>query len=156
MARELPYLSQGGFMNIRKFALFGGVVMLVLGVFSLAQGLSTFPDWLPSLQINSGYGVFLNILPMNIVNKVLLIAFGIAGVVIAQPRFSAEANVRYAKSVFYFMGILAVLGLFRYTNTLFGIMPLMRGEVVAHGIFALLGGYFSFKHGELPLHEQLA
>ena len=36
-----PILVKGGFMNIRKFTFFGGVIMLVLGVFSLAQGLST-------------------------------------------------------------------------------------------------------------------
>lgn len=143
-------------MKIRNFALIGGIVMLVLGVFSLVPGLSTFPDWLPRLQFNTSYGLFLNALPMNIVNKLLLIAFGIAGIAVAQPRFAVETNVRYAKTVFYFMGILAVLGMFRHTNTLFGILPLMRGEIAAHGIFALLGAYFSYKHGELPLHEQLA
>ncbi len=143
-------------MNRRKFAFFAGVLMLVEGIFALAQGLSTFPEWLPVLQISQGYGVFLDLIPMNIVNKSVLIAFGIAGLVVAQPRFSLEADVLYAKVLFYVMGLAAVLGMFHYTNTLFGIMPLMRGAVVEHLFLAAVGGYFGFKHGELPLHEQMA
>ena len=143
-------------MNTRKFAFFAGILMLVEGVCALAQGLSTFPDWLPVLQITQGYGVFLNLVPMNIVNKLVLVSFGIAGIVVAQKRFSLEANVRYFKVVFFVMGIAGVLGLFRYTYTLFGVMPLMRGAAVEHLAFAALAAYLSYKHGELPLHEQLA
>jgi hypothetical protein len=143
-------------MNTRKFAQIAGVVFLVIGVFGLAQGLSTFPEWLPVLQISSGYGVFLDLIPMNIINKLLYIGFGVAGLVVAQPRFSAEADVRYSKTVFYTFGLLAVLGLFQYTSTLFGVMPLMRGAVLAHAVFAGAAAYFAFKHGELPSHEQLA
>ena len=39
------------------------------------------------------------------------------------------------------MGIAALLGLFPQTNTLFGYWPLFGGEIWAHGIFALLGGF---------------
>ncbi len=143
-------------MKTRKFALYAGVLFLVIGVLSLAQGLSTFPEWLPALQVSSGYGVFLNVLPMNIINKLLYIGFGVAGLVVAQPKFPLETDVRYAKTVFYTLGLLSVLGLFQYTSTLFGVMPLMRGAVVFNGVLAGFAAYFSFKRGELPLHEQLA
>jgi hypothetical protein len=42
------------------------------------------------------------------------------------------------------MGALALIGLFPQTNTLFGYWPLFGFEIIAHGIFALIGGYYGY------------
>ncbi len=132
-------------MNIRKFAFVSGSIMLILGVLSLIPQLSTFPDWLPALKLTNSYGLFFNLFPMNIVNKVALIAFGIAGIAAANPKNLVIASVRWARTVAWVMGVAAVLGLFPQTNTLWGYWPLLRGEVLLHGVFAVLGGYYGYK-----------
>lgn len=134
-------------MHPRQFALVGGIVMLLFGVFSLFAGLSTPPAeaGLPILNLENSYGLFLNTFPMNIINKISLIAFGLAGIYCAnRPLTSLPASINFSRWVFVVMGVGAVLGLIPSTNTFFGYWPLFGAEVAAHAVFALLGGYFGF------------
>lgn len=136
-------------MNTRKFALIGGSVMLFMGIFALAPPLSTIPDWLPALKLELSYGLFLNLFPMNIVNKLALISFGIAGIIVSQPKHSVQTSIYYSRTVFFVMGIAALLGLYRPLNTFFGYWPLFGAEIWSHAIFAVLGAYYGFKAKEV-------
>lgn len=130
-------------MDPRKFAMFGGIVMLLMGVFSLIMPGSL--DTLPILKVENSYGLFLGLFPMNILNKIALIVFGLMGIAAASSKFTAlPLSIKYSRLVMVFMGVAAILGLIPATSTLFGYWPLFGYEVAAHGIFAIIGAYFGF------------
>jgi hypothetical protein len=132
-------------MHPRKYALVGGLIMLVMGLVALIPSLSTFADWLPRLRVEASYGLFLGYFPMNIFNKAALIIFGLAGIAAAyMPGTSLPASIRWSRWVFYVMGAAAILGFIPSTNTLAGIWPLFGNEIWAHGLFAVLGAYFGY------------
>lgn len=132
-------------MDPRKFAMFGGILMLAMGAISLIPSMVGYSDTLPALQLNESYGLFLGYFPMNIVNKVALIVFGIAGIAAASMKFNAlPRSILFSRVVFFVMGAGAILGLFPQTQTFFGYWPLFGSEVIVHAAFALLGGYFGY------------
>lgn len=129
------------------FAFWGGSVMLVTGILSLLPALSVSPfeAGLPSLLVESSYGAFLGLFPMNAFNKVALIAFGLAGIAVSySPARALPLSIKWSQAVFVVMGIVAVLGMIPRTNTLFGYWPLFGGEVIVHSLFAVLGAYFGY------------
>lgn len=145
-------------MQPRKFALIGGIVMLAMGLLSLIPALYLYPQnvELPGLMVQTSYGLFLGIFPMNIFNKVALILFGLAGIGATRaPTTSLPKSITWSRWVFFVMAPLAVLGLFPQTNTLNGYWPLFGAEVWAHGIFAILGAYFGFALTS-KAHQQVA
>lgn len=131
-------------MQTKNFALIGGLIMSIMGIISFIPAMNV-TEGLPPLIVNTSYGMFLDIFPMNVFNKAALIIFGAAGM---WAYFTPENNLYYtsiyAKVVFWVMGALAVLGLFPQTNTLFGYWPLFGFEIIAHGIFALAGAYYGY------------
>ena len=129
----------------RRFALYGGIVMLLMGAISLIPSLAGTTETLPPLQLESNYGLFLGLFPMNIVSKIVLIIFGVGGIAAASSEFrSLPASILFSRIVLYVMTALAILGIFPETNTLGGYWPLFGGEIWVHGVFALLGGYFGY------------
>ncbi len=130
-------------MDPKRFAFISGLIFLLMGVSSLI-----FPgaiDPLPTLKIETSYGLFLGIFPMNIFNKIALVIFGIGGLRAASDKFaSLPLSIFYSRAVFFVMGTAAILGLIPQTNTFFGYWPLFGNEVYAHGFFAILGGYFGY------------
>lgn len=131
-------------MHTKNFALIGGLVMLMMGLIAFVPSLNV-QEGLPPLIVNTSYGMFLDIFPLNIFNKLTLILFGIAGVAAYMSRDSSlKYSIIYSRVVFWTMGILAMLGLFPETNTLFGYWPLFGFEIIAHGFFAVLGGYYGY------------
>jgi hypothetical protein len=135
-------------MHPKKYALVGGIVMLALGVLALVPSLyenyAANAD-LPPLALNTSYGLFLGIFPMNILNKLALIVFGIGGIFAASaPTTNLPKSILWSRLVFFVMGVAAILGAIPQTNTLNGYWPLFNAEVWAHGIFAVLGAYFGF------------
>ncbi|MBY0414583.1 MAG: DUF4383 domain-containing protein [Bdellovibrionales bacterium] len=131
-------------MHIKNFSLLAGLFMLMMGIISFFPPLNV-TEGIPALNVNLSYGMFLDMFPMNIFNKVALIAFGIAGVMAYMRTYhSLYYSILFSKTVFWVMGLLAILGLFPETNTLIGNWPLFGFEIIAHGSFALLGGYYGF------------
>jgi len=133
-------------MAAKKFALIAGSLMLVMGLAAMIPALSSFPTWLPRLQLETSYGAFLDLFAMNIVNKVALLAFGIAGILVARGSVEASASVMWSRVVFVVMGIGALLGAIPATSTLFGYWPLFGAEIAVHALFAAAGAYFGFAH----------
>jgi Domain of unknown function (DUF4383) len=130
-------------MHTRKFASIGGWVMLVMGVLALVPAFSDTSYVLPALRIDTSYGLFLGFFPMNILNKLVLIGFGIGGILCSRAS-DVIASVKYSRVVCVAMGLLAVMGLIPPLNTFFGYWPLFRGEVISHAAFAIIGGYYGF------------
>lgn len=132
-------------MNAKNFALVGGIVMLVLGALSLIPAFTGLSFGLPILRVETSYGLFLGIFPLNIINKAMLIAFGLWGIAAASdPVLSQPRSVTFARSVCAITGVLAILGLFPQTNTLFGFAPLFGAGIWLHAVMALVGGVFGY------------
>jgi hypothetical protein len=130
-------------MTSKKFALVGGMVMLILGVTSLIPALSGSPSGLPTLKLTTSYGLFLGVLPLNILNKIGLIFLGIAGIYASRME-NKEIAIYFSRTICVVMGILALLGISPTTDTLFGYSPLFGTEILINTLFALLGGYCGF------------
>jgi hypothetical protein len=132
-------------MNPRKFALYGGAIMLLIGVVSLIPAVAGSTLGLPVLRLETSYGLFLGLFPMNIINKIVLILFGVLGLAAANSKFrSLPLSILFSRAVLVVMGAAAVLGLFPDVNTMRGYWPLFGGEVWLHAAFAILGGYFGY------------
>lgn len=132
-------------MNAKNFALVGGIVMLVLGALSLIPAFTGLSFGLPILKVETSYGLFLGIFPLNIINKAILIGFGLWGIAAASdPVLSIPRSITFSRSVFVLSAVFAVLGLFPQTNTLFGFAPLFGAGIWLHSVMALLGGIFGY------------
>lgn len=132
-------------MNAKNFALIGGIVMLVLGALSLIPAFTGLSFGLPILKIEMSYGLFLGIFPLNIINKAILIGFGLWGIAAASdPVLSIPRSITYSRTVFALTAVFAVLGLFPQTNTLFGFAPLFGASIWLHSVLALMGGIFGY------------
>lgn len=130
----------------KKFALYGGIVMLVIGVLAFVPNLFWNTGDLPVLKVEASYGYFLGQVPMNVINKVGLIVLGLLGITAANWRYnSLPMSINYSRFIMVLMAVLAALGLYQQTNTLFGYMPLFGANVLFYGLFALVAGYFGFK-----------
>lgn len=132
-------------MNPRRFALIGGIVLMAVGILSLIPNLVGSAETLPALYVQNSYGLFLNYLPMNVLNKALLIVVGAFGIVAANLKFnSLPRSILWSRVVMVAMAIVTVLGLIPQTNTLFGYAPLFGGMIVFNAIWAVLGAYYGF------------
>lgn len=132
-------------MNAKKFALVGGIVMLVIGALSLIPAFTGLAFGLPILKIETSYGLFLGVFPLNIVNKAILIGLGLWGIAAASdPVLSISRSISFSRWVFTLSAVFVVLGLFPQTNTLFGYVPLFGAGVWFHAVMALLGGVFGY------------
>lgn len=121
------------YSTIKNYALFSGIVMLILGVMSFVMPGQV--DTLDFLKVNAAYGNFLTYIPMNVFNKMALIFFGTAGILCSSRD---SFSLAWTKVVFVVMGVLAVLGAIPQTSTLFGYMPLWGGEIFVHAIFSFV------------------
>lgn len=131
-------------MHIKNFALIGGLIMLTMGLISFLPAMNV-TEGLPPLYINMSYGMFLDLFPMNIFNKVTLLIFGLGGLgAYFTTKDTLHYSIIFSKVVFWVMGALSIIGLFPETNTLFGYWPLFGFEIIVHGIFALIGGYYGY------------
>lgn len=135
--------TKEGLMSIRKFAFVGGIIMLVMGIISLIPQLSQNADGLAPLKLNISYGLFIGFFAMNILNKLALIAFGVAGI-LASRADDIATPINYARTVAIVMGVLAVFGFIPGLSTMFGYMPLFGGEIIAHAAFAAFGAYYGY------------
>ena len=134
-------------MHPKQFALIGGALMLILGVVAFVPAFNTAPAdaGLPLLNLETSYGLFLNAIPMNVINKIVLIAFGITGIWAAnRPLTNLPASINWSRWVFAVMGVGTILGLFYQTNTVGGYWPLFGGDVALHAVGAIFGAYFGF------------
>lgn len=132
-------------MQPRKFAYFGGLALLLTGIFALIPMLSSLPDDFPALEVPQSYGLFLGLMPMNIFNKLAFVALGAMGLFAAtSPLRGLPASKWFARIVACAAGTSAILGLIPATYTLGGYAPLFGLNVVVHAVLAAVGGYHGY------------
>jgi Domain of unknown function (DUF4383) len=105
-----------------------GTVFVVVGILGFA----------PPLTPN---GNLLGLFPVNAIHNLVHIALGIWGLV-ASGTFSGALFYMRGLTVVYLL--LAILGLFPATNTLFGLAPIHGADVALHGLLAVLTAYCGF------------
>ena len=129
-------------MSTRTFALVFGIVFLLAGVSGFIPGLlhPVHAD-APPLSVNSGYGLILGLLPVNLLHNLVHLLFGALGIV----AFAGWLAPRlYAQVVALSYGLLVILGLMPFTNTLFGLVPIYGNDVWLHAVLAAIAAYFGF------------
>lgn len=133
-------------MHPTKFSFWSGLTLFIIGVLSFVPALSPGTDSLPVLYVEDSYGLFLGMFAMNIFNKVVLIFFGLLGMIASSDvtNTSLPKSIFYSRFLFFTMGLLSILGMFPQTNTMYGYWPLYGNEVWLHAIFAVFGAYFGY------------
>ena len=129
-------------MSTRTFALVFGIVFLLAGASGFIPGmLHPVAADAPPLTVDTGYGLVMGLLPVNVLHNLVHILFGILGVV-AYGGFLAPR--RYAQIVAVAYGLLVILGLLPATNTLFGLIPIYGNDVWLHLVLGVAAAYFGF------------
>ena len=133
-------------MDPKKFASVFGTACLAVGVLSLVPSLTGATAGLPELQLPYSYGNFLGLFPLNIVNKLMLLALGVLGITSASAKFNAlPRSIGYARLVMGLTLSMGLLGLFPQTNTFFGYWPLFgTANVTSSLLFAAVSGFFGY------------
>jgi hypothetical protein len=144
-------------MNPKKYALIGGILMLAFGAAALVPNLSQYPTdgTLLPLDVNTSYGLFLNMFPMNIFNKLALIVFGVLGIWAANVQGkNLSMSMWWSRAVLFVMGAAAIVGLIPQTCTLYGYWPMYGATVYSHAVFAILGGIFGYALSTKASHNE--
>jgi hypothetical protein len=128
-------------MVAKKFAFYGGIAMVTVSLLSFI--FVGDKSMLPPLKVMTSYGLFLGILPMNILNKLLLLGMGILGISSAR-RAEVGPSINYCRVVCVLASILTLLGIPNATDTLGGIIPLFGMQILTYGVIAMLSGYCGF------------
>jgi hypothetical protein len=129
-------------MNSRAFALVLAIGFGLLGIAGLVPGMThSIPSDAPPLAVSQGYGLVLGLFPVNILNTLVHLLFGVLGLAAYAGTFAA---VSYARFVAVAYGLLAVMGLIPGLNTTFGFVPLYGADVALHAVIAAASGYFGF------------
>lgn len=126
---------------VKKFALIFGIVYTLIGILGFVPGIVTMPDVEAGLMADTAHGRLLGLFPVNLWHNLVHLAVGIWGIVAAKGFGSA---VFYARANAVLFALLALLGFFPPTNTLFGIAPLYSHDIWLHGLNAVIAGYFGF------------
>ncbi len=129
-------------MGTRYFAIALAMIFTIIGLFGFVPGpLVPHPLSGPTLDFNVLYGYLFGLFPVNILNSLIHLGFGIWGFYAFRSYGAAKL---YAKVVGIVFSVLAIMGLIPVLNTTFGIMPLFGADVVLHALFGLFGLYFGF------------
>lgn len=128
-------------MQTRYFALFIGIIYLLVGVAGFFSALATDPDGGRDLAVDASYHHLFGLFPVNVLHNIVHLLIGVAGVV-AYRSFSDARLFSRALAVIY--AVLAVFGLIPGLNTLFGLVPLYSHDIWLHAVTALAAAYFGW------------
>lgn len=129
-----------GYAMIKAFSTLIGFCFTLLGVMGAIPVIhAPWPDSAPDLIIENAYGYLFGILPRNLLLNALHIIIGSVILYASRSDYTAYMSLRFAAIMFF---LLALLGLFPFTETLFGFMPLFGPNVLLHGLTAI--GSFIF------------
>jgi hypothetical protein len=126
---------------IRGFALVFGIVYLAVGILGFVPCLVQPADHAPDLVVHAYHGRLLGLFPVNLLHNVVHLLIGLWGIAASR---SLPAALWYGRGLALFYGLLALLGLFPATQTLFGLVPIHGNDVWLHAGSALIAAYFGF------------
>lgn len=129
----------------RYFALLSGIVLVVLGVLGFVPSIVSYPDLVPEsialYGIAGGVGHVFGLFPANPAENIFYIIWGAFGLAAA---IAIDSSRFYAGLTAVIFGLITVLGLIPYTNTLFGLFPVYGNDVWLHGGLTVIAAYFGF------------
>lgn len=136
-------------MKERYCALALGILFLLVGVAGFIPGLVSLPAGAqpnipldaPSVTYDQAYGYILGLFPTNIFHNVVRIIVGIAGLA-AYNNLNMARMFNRAFAIVY--AAMAFMGLFPYSNTMFGLMPIHGNNVWVSAITAIIAAYYGF------------
>ncbi|HYF59767.1 MAG TPA: DUF4383 domain-containing protein [Burkholderiaceae bacterium] len=129
---------------MKSFALFYGVVFLLVGIAGSIPGM-TSPHDHPDVVVGTGLGLLFGLFPVNVIHNIIHAAFGAWGILASRDRGWSRT---YAKSVAIIYALLTVFGLIAAGRiyTTFGLAPLYGHDVWLHAALAAGAAYFAFAH----------
>jgi hypothetical protein len=95
----------------------------------------------PNLTFSDGYGYLFGLFPTNYLHNAVRIAVGILGIASYTSFGGAMLRTR-GFAIAYIL--IALMGLFPFTNTTFGVMPLYGNNVWFNLLAAGIAAYFGF------------
>lgn len=130
-------------MSAPAFALLLGILYLGFGSLGLLPSLlAPAPADGPLMVVQSLYGEFLALFPVNVASDALHIALGLWGLAAWAGALSA---VTYARAMAALFAVLALMGFFPGLNTLFGWMPLYGNAIWLNLLTAAAAGYIGLR-----------
>lgn len=126
------------------FALIAGVFFLILGILGFIPGVVEKIDGntLDSVgAFDNGFGYIFGVIPTNAIHSIIRLSFGISGILAS---IALDSTRVYCRALAIGYGLFAILGLFPYTNTTFGLAPIYGSDVLLHAVSAAIGFYFGF------------
>ncbi len=126
---------------IRKFALIFGILYVAAGVMGFVPGLVQPAPDAPPVAAHAFHGRLLGLFPINILHNIVHLLIGAWGILGSR---SLSGAILFARGIAIFYGLLAILGLFPATYTLFGLVPIYDHDVWLHAGSALVAAYFGW------------
>jgi hypothetical protein len=124
------------------FALISGVFFLFAGISGFIPGLVKSGATPEAMDVyRNGFGYLMGLFPINAFHNAVHIIVGISGLLGA---ISIGGSRVFGRALAIFYGALAIMGLFPYTNTTFGLIPIFSNDVWLHAVFAAIGFYVGF------------
>jgi hypothetical protein len=132
--------------SIRYAALSLGTLFLFLGLAGFLPAFVIPPDsFIPAM----GFGYLFGLFPTNYFHNAIGILVGLWGIA-AFTSLTGSIVFNRIFAIVYALG--AILGLIPFTNTLFGITPLLGNNIWLNAIVAAIAFYFGFiKPAEVQL-----
>ncbi|WNZ27487.1 DUF4383 domain-containing protein [Leptolyngbya sp. NK1-12] len=125
-------------MTIRYCSLGLGILFLLLGIAGFIPNLTTGPL---SAFPGPGYGYVLGLFPTNYFHNAIGILVGLWGIA---GFTSLGGAIAFNQAFAIIYAIQAIFGLFPFTKTLFGIMPLFGNNIWLSLLTAAIAYYFGF------------
>lgn len=142
-------------MATRYFALITGIVYLLIGIMgfipALVQQPATAPGLMVDVGVTSGYGYLMGLFPVNVLHNIVHLTVGLLGIA-AYPKFATSRLFAVGLAATY--GLLTIMGLFPYSNTTFGLIPIFSNDVWLHAATAAIAAYFGFIATTGPLGKE--
>jgi hypothetical protein len=126
------------------FALTVGILYLLVGVMGFIPGLVQAPMVTPDaadLGYVRGYGDLLGLFPINVLHNVVHLLVGGLGI-LASISLGSSRLFSGVLAVFY--GLLSILGLFPFSQSMFGLIPIFGNDIWLHALTAAIALYFGF------------
>ncbi|WP_088891986.1 DUF4383 domain-containing protein [Leptolyngbya ohadii] len=123
--------------SIRFTALGIGLLFLLLGLAGFVPAFVAPPDFVPAM----GFGYLFGLFPTNYFHNAIGILVGLWGIA-AFTSLTGSIVFNRIFAIVYALG--AVLGLIPFTNTLFGITPLLGNNVWLDALVAGIAFYYGF------------
>jgi hypothetical protein len=132
----------------RAFALAIGIFFLFVGIVGFIPGFTAMPEvasdaplYVPNLKFSDGYGNVLGLFPTNYLHNAVHIVVGILGIA-AATSLSGALVFNQGFAIVY--TLIAIMGLLPFTNTTFGLMPILGNNVWLNALTAAAAAYYGF------------